>query len=143
MKKMFILTSIILVIFAAFTLIIKREKTDTSITKEYKNYYTNNLSVEEFKQNMINKKELFIYFYQTDCSHCKAASPIVIPLAKEMKIDLKVVNLQNEPKSTWDELEVTGTPTVVHFKDGKEINRLKGAVNKEKYKQWFSDTLKL
>lgn len=100
--------------------------------------YTNPITVEELQKENSKEKETFVYFYQTDCIYCKKTSPIVLPLAKEMNIDLKELNLQ-EDTAGWDEFNIEGTPTIVHFKNGKEINRLHGQQTEEVFREWFEE----
>lgn len=140
MKKMILFASIIVFLFIIISFFTKLEK--NKVENESVNYYSNKISLENLRGNIKDKKDQIIYFYQTDCVHCKAISPIVVPLTKEMKINMKVIDFQNESKSTWDEFKITGTPTIIYYKDGKEEKRIKGVFNKEEYKQWFLKNVK-
>ena len=46
---------------------------------------------------------------------------------------MKVIDIENlnEP---WDKYDIKGTPTIIHFKDGKEVSRISGEQSKEKFK---------
>lgn len=52
---------------------------------------------------------------------------------------MKVIDIENlnEP---WDKYNIQGTPTIIHFKDGKEVSRISGEQSKEKFKEWFEQT---
>ncbi|NIA59407.1 thioredoxin family protein [Bacillus pacificus] len=104
-----------------------------------KDYYSNKISLEDLNKNIEDKKEQTIYFYQTSCVHCQKVSPIVVPLAKDLNVDMKVIDIENlnEP---WDKYNIQGTPTIIHFKDGKEVSRISGEQSKEKFKEWFEQT---
>ncbi len=106
-----------------------------------KDYYSNKISLEDLNKNIEDKKEQTIYFYQTSCVHCQKVSPIVVPLAKDLNVDMKVIDIENlnEP---WDKYNIQGTPTIIHFKDGKEVSRISGEQSKEKFKEWFEQTKK-
>ena len=54
---------------------------------------------------------------------CKEATPILTPLAEELGIDLVQYNLL-EFEQGWDDYDIEGTPTIVQFKDGKEVARI-------------------
>ncbi|HDR3650712.1 thioredoxin family protein [Bacillus sp. Gnz1/3] len=139
MKKMLIFGGIIIVLFAAIFAVTQMEK--KSASTDEKGYYSNKISLEDLNKNIEDKKEQTIYFYQTSCVHCQKVSPIVVPLAKDLNVDMKVIDIENlnEP---WDKYNIQGTPTIIHFKDGKEVSRISGEQSKEKFKEWFEQTKK-
>ncbi|EEL47150.1 Thioredoxin [Bacillus cereus Rock3-42] len=139
MKKMLIFGGIIIVLFAAIFAVTQMEKKNASTDE--KGYYSNKISLEDLNKNIEDKKEQTIYFYQTSCVHCQKVSPIVVPLAKDLNVDMKVIDIENlnEP---WDKYNIQGTPTIIHFKDGKEISRISGEQSKDKFKEWFEQTKK-
>lgn len=139
MKKMLIFGGIIIVLFAATFAVTQMEKKNASTDE--KGYYSNKISLEDLNKNIEDKKEQTIYFYQTSCVHCQKVSPIVVPLAKDLNVDMKVIDIENlnEP---WDKYNIQGTPTIIHFKDGKEVSRISGEQSKDKFKEWFEQTKK-
>ncbi|MEF7659334.1 MULTISPECIES: thioredoxin family protein [Bacillus] len=139
MKKMLIFGGIIIVLFAAIFAVTQMEK--KSASTDEKGYYSNKISLEDLNKNIEDKKEQTIYFYQTSCVHCQKVSPIVVPLAKDLNVDMKVIDIENlnEP---WDKYNIQGTPTIIHFKDGKEVSRISGEQSQEKFKEWFEQTKK-
>lgn len=104
--------------------------------KENADLYQNEISLTDFKKLSTNEEDLVVYFYQTDCIYCKQTTPIVVPLAKEMDMDLKVFNLQ-EKEEGWNLYKIEGTPTIIHYKNGREISRVSGQQDKETFKKWF------
>ncbi|KAB2440493.1 thioredoxin family protein [Bacillus luti] len=139
MKKMLIFGGIIIVLFAAIFAVTQMEKKNASTGE--KDYYSNKISLEDLNKNIEDKKEQVIYFYQTSCSHCQKVSPIVVPLAKDLNVDMKVIDIENL-NAPWDTYDIKGTPTIIHFKDGKEVSRISGEQSKEKFKEWFEQTKK-
>ena len=139
MKKMLIFGGIIIVLFAAIFAVTQMEKKNASTDE--KGYYSNKISLEDLNKNIEDKKEQTIYFYQTSCVHGQKVSPIVVPLAKDLNVDMKVIDIENlnEP---WDKYNIQGTPTIIHFKDGKEVSRISGEQSKDKFKEWFEQTKK-
>ncbi|HDR7437743.1 TPA: thioredoxin family protein [Bacillus anthracis] len=133
MKKITIF-SFIFIIFLIFLFIFTNKKeTKTNIT----NNIQNEIKVNELQNNLLKQDEKFVYFYQTNCSYCKKVSPIVIPMAKKLNIDMKMLNLEEE-QNGWNLFKIQGTPTIVHYKDGKEIDRIEGEYKKEEFKKWFN-----
>ncbi|MBJ8052389.1 thioredoxin family protein [Bacillus cereus] len=139
MKKMLIFGGIIIVLFAAIFAVTQMEKKNASTTE--KDYYSNKISLENLNKNIEDKKVQTVYFYQTSCVHCQKLSPIVVPMAKDLNVDMKVMDIE-KLDAPWDEYKITGTPTIIHFKDGKEVSRISGEQPKEKFKEWFEQTKK-
>ena len=90
-------------------------------------------------KGLINDKQTFILeVIQTGCSHCEEFSPRLKKILKDNKITAYSINLYNLTSKEEKEFNklttsVTGTPTVLFFKDGKETsNRIYGAVSDEK-----------
>lgn len=127
MKKM-IMLSVVIITFFIMAIIFDFEKKS--------NESENQISIETLQNDLLKKEDYFVYFYQTDCLACKKTSPIVIPMAKEMNIDLKKLNLQ-EYATGWKEFEIKGTPTIIYFKNGKEEDRIFAKQSEETFRQWF------
>jgi thioredoxin 1 len=73
------------------------------------------------------------------CAPCKQMEPIVFRLAKRYQGRVKVaeINAAAAPR-TMKKLFVTGTPTVIYFKNGSEVERIVG-LRGEHYHQQFID----
>ncbi len=75
---------------------------------------------------------VFVDFWAPWCGPCRRMAPILESIAKEYKGSTKVakMNVDNYKKFSIDKgIEVL--PTIVVYKDGKEITRLRGLVSKE------------
>jgi len=61
------------------------------------------------------------------CMPCKKREPVIIGLAERYKGRVKVAELNaSEAPRAISRLEVMGTPTVVYFKNGRELERVVG-----------------
>lgn len=146
MKKMILFGSIIIVLFVAIFVVTKiEEKNDstkqkiesnTSSKKSDADYYTNKISLVDLQRDLAEKKEEIVYFYQTSCVHCQKLSPIIVPMAKDLHIDMKVMDIE-ELDTPWYEYKIAGTPTIIYFKDGKESKRISGNHSSIDFKKWF------
>ncbi|ABS20983.1 MULTISPECIES: thioredoxin family protein [Bacillus cereus group] len=136
MKKLLIFGGIVIVLFVALWGV--RFMEDNS----KKDYYANKITLEELRKNITDKKDQTIYFYQTNCVHCQKVSPIVVPLAKDLNVDMKVIDIEKEPDAVWDEFNIKGTPTIIHYKEGKEVSRISGDPGKETFRKWLKETKK-
>ncbi|MED2185021.1 thioredoxin family protein [Bacillus wiedmannii] len=150
MKKMLIFGGIIIALFAAIFAVTQMEeknatsqKIDNTTDSETNgpDYYTNKISLSDLQKNLKEKKEETVYFYQTSCVHCQKLSPVVVPMAKDLNVDMKVMDIE-KLDAPWDEYKIKGTPTIIHFKDGKEVSRISGEQPKDKLKEWLEQTKK-
>ncbi|PFJ47190.1 thioredoxin family protein [Bacillus cereus] len=139
MKKMLIF---IIAIVSIFTLVIiltnKETKNEKTTGTEQVNYYKNQITPEQLQEDLSNHKEKIVYFYKTTCPHCLRISPIVVPMAENMKINMQVLNLE-EYKQGWDMFQIKGTPTIISYKDGKEVNRILGEQSLQTFQTWFKN----
>ncbi|UIJ69627.1 thioredoxin family protein (plasmid) [Bacillus cereus] len=146
MKKMFIFGGSLIILFATILIIVQIEKqTDSTNTQKdnvsssqinSSDYYTNKISFSNLQKNLEENKEEIIYFYQTSCVHCQKISPIIVPMAQHLNIDMKVMDIETLD-GPWDEYKITGTPTIIHFKEGKESSRISGKHSRTEFKKWF------
>ncbi|HHK5599880.1 TPA: thioredoxin family protein [Bacillus tropicus] len=150
MKKMLIFGGIIIALFAAIFAVTQMEEKNATSQKidnatdsktNGPDYYTNKISLSDLQKNLKEKKEETVYFYQTSCVHCQKLSPVVVPMAKDLNIDMKVMDIE-KIDAPWDDYKIKGTPTIIHFKDGKEVSRISGEQPKEKLQEWLEQTKK-
>lgn len=97
-------------------------------------------------EDMIDNKDSFILeIVQTGCSHCEEFSPRFKAVLKTNNLkaySLNLYNLNNEEREKFSKLttNVTGTPTVLFFKDGSETSiKITGAVSNEKIEERLKD----
>lgn len=137
MKK--ILIFILITISILVLIFLTTTKTDSK--ESTTNYYQNKIKTNELQNDILKQDEKFIYFYQTNCHYCKKTSPIVIPMTKKLNINMEVLNLEKEPNG-WNQFKIEGTPTIIHYKNGKEIDRIEGEYTEEEFKEWFNKNKK-
>ena len=95
-------------------------------------------------EDLIDSKESFILeIVQTGCSHCEEFSPRFKAVLKTNDLtaySLNLYNLTEEDTKKFSKLttSVSGTPTVLYFKDGKETShKINGAVSNEKIEKFL------
>ncbi len=97
-------------------------------------------AIEEIEYNTLeekieNKDNFILEVMQTGCSHCEEFTPRFKSVLEEYKVEAYSINLSNLTKEEDKKLDkialVTGTPTVLFFKKGKEetLYRLVGAAS--------------
>lgn len=84
------------------------------------------------KEVKSSKEPVLIDFWAPWCVPCKMIAPTVEAVAKDMAGKLKVAkcNVDDAPELATD-LSILNIPTLVLFKDGKELTRISGVVTKE------------
>ena len=98
-----------------------------------------NLTLKDFDK-FIGSGNSVIDFYADWCGPCKIISPIVEQLSKEIK-DVKFgkldVDTENEVAQEYDVMSI---PTLIFFKNGKQVERIVGAMSKEELESVIKDT---
>ena len=86
---------------------------------------------ENFESEVLQSdKTVLIDFYADWCGPCKMLSPIVDEVAEE-NTDIKVVKINvDNAQDLAMKYQVMSIPTLVVIKDGKEINRSVGLIDK-------------
>lgn len=83
----------------------------------------------------ISKGVTLVDFYADWCGPCRMIAPIVEELATELNGKVKIAKLDIESaQTTTSNFGVTSIPTLILFKDGKEVKRVVGVRDKEALK---------
>ncbi|MFQ3543798.1 thioredoxin family protein [Halobacillus rhizosphaerae] len=98
--------------------------------------YQNIIQPDDLEKQIKSGESTTVYFFSPECSHCKRTTPIVVPLAKDMGVDLLKMNVL-EFQSQWQKYKIEGTPTIIHFEDGEETARIVGENPESAYKDFF------
>ncbi len=87
---------------------------------------------ETFEQEVLKSNiPVLVDFYADWCGPCKMLSPTVDEVAQEND-DIKVVKVNvDESQSTAIKYQVMSIPTLVVIKNGNEVNRSVGVIDKE------------
>ena len=87
-----------------------------------------NLTAESFETEVKNSKDLVLVdFYATWCGPCKMLAPVLEQVADEVKEKATIKKLDiDECLDIAKEFNVMSVPTMILFKDGKEVERIVG-----------------
>ena len=140
-KIIYIVLIIVFIISLIFINFILQKETQNALSEEGKEILqsekeNNNIQIlkiteENFESEVLQSdKTVLIDFYADWCGPCKVLSPIVEEFASENP-DIKVVKVNvDEAQNLAINYEVMSIPTLVVIKDGKEVNRRIGVINK-------------
>jgi thioredoxin 1 len=92
------------------------------------------VSDDTFEKEVLQSSQpVLVDFYADWCGPCRAIAPIVEEIAHELSDRLKVVKLDvDQNPQTAMQYGVQSIPTLIIFKDGKEVERLIGYMSKAK-----------
>lgn len=89
-----------------------------------------------FDQEVIQSdKPVLVDFWAEWCSPCRMISPMVEDLAREFDGKVKIVKVDVDKSSeVSSKYAVTSIPTLIMFQNGQPVDKLVGAVSKNKIK---------
>jgi len=90
-----------------------------------------------FKDEVLNSKvPVMVDFWAEWCGPCKMIAPTVAELAKEYEGRVKVAKLDVDANyQTAGAFDVRSIPTLLFFKNGKVVDKIVGALPKQKLKE--------
>ncbi|WP_148631162.1 co-chaperone YbbN [Bacillus sp. E214] len=153
MKKVIIFVAAVVLIFAAIAYLSNKQQTEkTSSDNPYGKenlspatvdqlddpLYQNIITPDELDEKLEKEEAMTVYYFSPECPHCVKTTPILMPVAEEMDEHIYQYNVL-EFEQGWDEIEGSGTPTLIHYKNGKETSRISGEHSAEEFKQWFDN----
>lgn len=100
------------------------------------------LTKTNFGEIMKSDKPVLVDFWASWCGPCRMVSPIIDKLAEEYegKITVGKVNVDDEG-ALAAEFAIVSIPTIIIFKDGKEVKRLVGAKSADDYADAIDEIL--
>lgn len=75
---------------------------------------------------------VLVEFFATWCGHCAAMAPVVEQIKELVAGKAQIVQIDiDKYQEAAEEAQVTGTPTFILFKDGREVWRHAGEIDGE------------
>ena len=86
---------------------------------------------ENFNELISSEKPTLVDFYADWCGPCRMLGPVVEEIANENKnINVGKLNVDNE-RELANKFGIRSIPTMIIFKNGKEVKRLVGFLQKD------------
>ena len=91
------------------------------------------LNSENFESEVLNANEtVLVDFYAGWCGPCKMMAPVIEELAEELQEKAKVGKINvDESTDIATQYDVMSIPTIIIFKNGKEVKRFIGVRDKQ------------
>ena len=100
------------------------------------------LTRENFNEIVKSDKPVLVDFWASWCGPCRMVSPVIDQLAEEYagKISVGKVNVDDEG-ALAAEFAIVSIPTVILFKNGKEVKKLVGVHSVDDYADMIDASL--
>ena len=102
------------------------------------------VSAEQFEAEVLmSDKPVLVDFWAEWCGPCKMMTATIDELSQEFSEKVKIVKVNVDgAQDIASQYGIMSIPTMVLFKDSKEIARLSGAMPKEPIIHWLESNLK-
>jgi thioredoxin 1 len=129
MQTAFLVVGIILLAFVVLSFIAKSKLKNIPNVVDHENIIT--LTDKNFDFQTKNKIVL-VDFWASWCAPCRMMAPVLNEVASELNGNTHVGKVNVEQfQSLAQKFKVRGIPTMILFKNGKEVNRFVGVKSKE------------
>lgn len=98
--------------------------------------YNNIILPEELSEKVKSGEPVVAYFFSPLCSYCKEMTPVLMPIAKQMDVEVDQYNLL-EFGNEASPYHVEATPTLIYFNNGEEVGRMVGGQPAENIEAFF------
>jgi thiol-disulfide isomerase/thioredoxin len=99
------------------------------------------INQSEYEQTVGTTGVSVLDFYSTECPPCEALAPKYEALAGQFAGQIRFLKIFRQGnKELAQKLNVTGSPTLLFFRDGREVGeRLTGEIKRSELKQRLTD----
>ena len=105
------------------------------LEKDNINLYVTLHNRDILEQKIHNTEISYIYFFKKGCPACNASKKILNDYIKTDKVEIYAIDVEDDNFNYYDLLEnynLSKTPTLIIYKNSKEIARFEGAITKER-----------
>lgn len=154
MKKLLLFGGIIIAVFVLIFVLNSQKNKDVLANNPYDTEdlkqstidliddpnYQNIILPEDLEEKIATGEPVTAYFFSPECVHCLEMTPRLTPLAEENDVEIVKYNVL-EYEQGWDDYLIQATPTMIYFKDGKEVVRVEGAIANDQIQAFFDQVV--
>jgi thioredoxin 2 len=102
-----------------------------------------NITSSNFEKEVIKHPGIILLdFWATWCPPCRMIAPILNEIAREKKGEIKIGKIDTDKENSLAyEFQISSIPTLILFQNGKQINRISGAMSKQNLLNWINSSL--
>ena len=155
MKKLLIIAGIVVVVFAGIIFLTNQANNEKLADNPYDTEdleqatidqlddenYQNIVVPADLEEQIASGEPTTVYFFSPTCQYCQQTTPVLMPVAEDMDVDVLQYNLL-EYEQGWQQYMIEATPTLIHYDNGEEVSRWVGAQPKENIEKFFTDVVK-
>lgn len=155
MKKLLIIAGVVLAIFALIVFLTNQSQGEKLADNPYgtddlnpatidqldDENYQNIALPDEVNEQIQSGDPTTVYFFSPTCQYCQQTTPVLMPVADDMDVEVLQYNLL-EFEQGWADYALEATPTLVHYENGQEVARWTGAQPKENIEKFFQEVVK-
>ncbi|MFS0577254.1 thioredoxin family protein [Sporosarcina sp. 179-K 3D1 HS] len=101
--------------------------------------YKNIIMPEDLFEKVDSGEPVTAYFFSPECQYCMEMTPRMMPIADEMDVHVYQYNMLEFYDAAKERYGIESWPTLVHFRDGKEVGRMSGAQPDENIRMFFNE----
>ena len=101
----------------------------------------NEIRIEEYNEKVADKKDFILYIHSPTCSHCLDFKPKLNKIIKKKHVTVFGMDMSKE-ENRADNLVKDGTPVLIIFKGGEEVNRQIGDKTEKETLEFLKDEIK-
>ncbi|WP_341750455.1 thioredoxin [Candidatus Tisiphia endosymbiont of Sialis lutaria] len=106
---------------------------------------TSNITDDSFDKEVLQSTDpVLVDFWAGWCGPCKMLTPILEELSKELVGKVKIVKMDIEQNPNIpSSLGIRAIPTMILFKDGKQLDTKTGLFPKNAIEEWIDYSIKM
>ena len=93
----------------------------------------------DYESEVVNSNEMILVDFWADwCGPCKMLTPILEQLSEDMEGNIKIVKMNIDKNPQFPSaLGIRSIPTMMLFKNGKQLGTKVGVLHKNSIKEWI------